>query len=194
MLAPSQTDWKEAASFKRGSKAMSASANSTNPAIPGYDYGSAKSASSPLTDEELRQLEQTVGWSDEDAKTLHKHEELFRKHAEEMVDSWRSVIAKQPHLAHWFTGPDGKPDDEYKSRVKARFVQWVVDVATRPHDRAWLNYQEEIGLRGAITSANPTKTAVAAASATMNRPRRCRGANDGADAVIGPASVATGWR
>jgi len=32
-------------------------------------------------------------------------------------------------------------------QLKRRFVQWVVDVAIRPHDRAWLDYQEEIGLR-----------------------------------------------
>jgi hypothetical protein len=43
--------------------------------------------------------------------------------------------------------PDGAPDDDYKASVKRRFVQWVIDVAIRPHDRDWLNYQFEIGLR-----------------------------------------------
>jgi len=38
--------------------------------------------------------------------------------------------------------------------VKRRFVQWVVDVATRPHDRAWLDYQEEIGLRHTPAAKN----------------------------------------
>jgi Protoglobin len=73
-----------------------------------------------------------------------------------MVDSWRAVIAAQPHLSHWFVGPDGKPDDGYKARVKQRFVQWVIDVALRPHDRAWLNYQEEIGLRHTPAKKNLT--------------------------------------
>ena len=124
--------------------------------IPGYDFGTRKSAESPLSDEDLRNLEQTVGWTNEDRDILLKHSALFQQQAEAVVDSWRSVIAAQPHLSHWFVGPDGKPDDDYKARVKARFVQWVVDVALRPHDRAWLNYQEEIGLRHTPAKKNLT--------------------------------------
>src|ERR1041384_2856404 len=115
--------------------------------IPGYDYGQPTAAHSPVTLEELRQIEISAGWSDEDAAVLQRHAELFQNHAEQMVDSWRSVIASQPHLAKWFFGPDGKPDDEYKAKVKKRFVQWVLDACFRPHDQAWLDYQEEIGLR-----------------------------------------------
>jgi hypothetical protein len=115
--------------------------------IPGYDFGTRKSAESPLSDEDLRNLEQTVGWTSDDRDILLKHSVLFQQQAEPIVDSWRSVIGAQPHLAHWFVGPDGKPDDDYKARVKRRFVQWVIDVAVRPHDHDWLNYQEEIGLR-----------------------------------------------
>jgi hypothetical protein len=115
--------------------------------IPGYTFGEPESAHSPLAEVELRELEQTVGWSAADAEVLAQHAGVFREQAEEMVDSWRAVIASQPHLAHWFNGPYEKPDDEYKARVKRRFVQWVVDTATRPHDSAWLDYQEEIGLR-----------------------------------------------
>lgn len=118
-----------------------------NPSIPGYDLGSVQSAQSPLSMEDLQHLKETLGWTSEDEHLLRKHSDLFRAQAEHMVDSWRAVIGAQPHLAHWFTGPDGKPDDEYKARVKRRFVQWVIDVATRPHDQTWLNYQEEIGLR-----------------------------------------------
>jgi hypothetical protein len=46
-----------------------------------------------------------------------------------------------------FFGPDGKPDDAYKASVKRRFVQWVVDLCSRPFNQAWLDYQHEIGLR-----------------------------------------------
>jgi Protoglobin len=42
---------------------------------------------------------------------------------------------------------DGKPDETYKAAVKRRFVQWVIDTCTRRRDQAWLDYQEEIGLR-----------------------------------------------
>lgn len=73
-----------------------------------------------------------------------------------MVDSWRAVIAAQPHLSQWFVDPQGKPDDDYKARVRRRFVQWVVDVASRDHDRDWMNYQEEIGLRHTPAKKNTT--------------------------------------
>jgi hypothetical protein len=115
--------------------------------IVGYDYGTPRSAVSPVTEEELRALEETVGWTKSDAELLRQYSDIFSKQAESMVDSWRAMIAAQSHLARWFFGPDGKPDETYKARVRLRFVQWVKDVATRPHDRDWLNYQEEIGRR-----------------------------------------------
>jgi hypothetical protein len=115
--------------------------------IAGHDCGRAGAAHSPVSLEELRQIETTVGWTAEDAEVLQRHGELFRERAEQMVDAWRAVIAAQLHLAKWFFGPDGKPDDDYKAKVKKRFVQWVVDACSRPHDQAWLDYQEEIGLR-----------------------------------------------
>jgi hypothetical protein len=124
--------------------------------IAGYDYGRDDVARSPVSLDELRQLEATVGWSAEDAQVLQRHGDLFRDNAERMVDSWRAAIGAQPHLAKWFFGPDGRPDDEYKARVKKRFVQWVLDACFRPHDQAWLDYQEEIGLRHTPEKKNET--------------------------------------
>src|SRR5438105_14286522 len=114
---------------------------------PGYEYGGSQVAHSPISLEELRQLEASAGWSEADAAVLQRHGQIFRDHAEHMVDSWRAVIAAQPHLAKWFVVPDGRRDDEYKARVKKRFVQWVLDACFRPHDQAWLDYQQEIGMR-----------------------------------------------
>jgi hypothetical protein len=138
---------------------MSGSEASSSTPIPGYDYGSSKSAISPVSETELRQLEQTVGWTQDDAAVLARYADLFRKNAEPMVDSWRAVIGSQAHLAHSFVKPDGAPDDTYKTSVKRRFVQWVVDVAVRPHDRDWLNYQFEIGLRHTPAKKNVTDSA-----------------------------------
>ena len=122
----------------------------------GYDYSASTVAHSPLTEQELRDLEQTIGYTEPDAALLRRHAALFSERAETMVDSWRSIIAAQPHLAKWFFTPEGAPDEQYKARVKARFVQWVKDVSTRPHDRDWLNYQEEIGLRHTPAKKNAT--------------------------------------
>lgn len=124
--------------------------------IPGYDYSKAEIPSSPLSLDELRKLEQAIGWSEEDAKWLKVAAETLVPKAEEMVDSWRAVIGKQPHLLASFLKPDGKPDDEYKAAVKRRFVQWVSDVCLRPHDQDWLNYQEEIGKRHTPAKKNQT--------------------------------------
>jgi len=123
---------------------------------PGYDYGTPKSAVSPVSEVELSQLEETAGWTSSDADVLARHADLFRAKAEAMVDSWRAIIGSQAHLSHWFVKPDGAPDDAYKARVKGRFVQWVIDVAMRPHDRDWLNYQHEIGLRHTPAKKNRT--------------------------------------
>ncbi len=124
--------------------------------IPGYDFGAPGAAVSPVLLEDLHKLEQTLGWELQDELLLQKHAELFRSQAEPLVDSWRAVIGRQSHLSQWFLGSDGKPDEHYKARVKRRFVQWVMDVATRPHDLAWLNYQEEIGLRHTPHKKNMT--------------------------------------
>ena len=124
--------------------------------IPGYHFGRAQVARSPLSLEELRQLEQTIGWTAADAALLLRHRQIFEDHASRMVDAWRTVIGAQPHLVQVFFGPDGRRDEDYAARIRARFVQWVVDACVRPHDQAWLDYQEEIGLRHTPRKKNKT--------------------------------------
>ena len=124
--------------------------------IPGYDYGTPKSSISPVSESDMSRLEQSAGWTAADAGVLARHADLFRIKAESMVDSWRAVIGSQPHLSQWFARPDGAPDDDYKASVKRRFVQWIIDVALRPHDRDWLDYQHEIGLRHTPAKKNAT--------------------------------------
>jgi len=126
------------------------------PEPPGYAYGHPEVPRSPVSIDELRQIESTVGWTDQDTKILQRHAEIFRNNAESMVDAWRALIAAQPHLLQWFAGPDGKRDEQYAAKVKKRFVQWVVDACERPHDQAWLDYQEEIGLRHTPAEKNRT--------------------------------------
>src|SRR5437899_1747916 len=65
-------------------------------------------------------------------------------------------IAAHPELARWLFDPSGTPDEAYKAAVKKRFVQWVRDTCMRPRDQAWLDYQEEIGLRHTPAKKNQT--------------------------------------
>ena len=125
--------------------------------ISGYDYGTSAAAHSPVTPDELRALEATVGSTSEDPAALEMAGAILRDQAETIVGSWRAEIAKQPLLAKWFFGTDGKPDETYKAAVKRRFVQWVIDTCTRRRDQAWLDYQEEIGLRHTPAKKNKTR-------------------------------------
>ena len=107
--------------FLEGDEAMSQSISVHQPkarSIPGYDYGQPSAAHSPVSLEELREIEEAAGWTEEDALILKRHHEIFEQNAERMVDAWRKVIASQPHLAKWFTTSDGKTDDEYKARSR----------------------------------------------------------------------------
>jgi hypothetical protein len=124
--------------------------------IPGYDYGRETVSASTVTIDELRKLEQTVGWTDDDARWLRVAAEILVPQSEQIVDKWRAAIARQSHLSEWFLRADGSPDEAYKAAVKRRFVQWVSDLCLRPHDRDWLNYQEEIGLRHTPARKNQT--------------------------------------
>ncbi len=122
--------------------------------IHGYDYG--KTPRSPVTMKEFEELKAAAGWTAADEQVLRRTRELLEDEAEALVDGWREIIGGQPHLAHWFTHPDGSPNDEYKAAVKRRFVQWVRDTLSRPFDQAWLNYQEEIGRRHTPAGKNKT--------------------------------------
>jgi len=65
-------------------------------------------------------------------------------------------LARSRTWQNGFFGPNGKPDEEYKAKVKKRFVPWVLDACFGHHDRAWLDYQEEIGLRHTPEKKNQT--------------------------------------
>jgi hypothetical protein len=124
--------------------------------IPGYTFGSGSVPHSPVSLDDLRALEADSGFDDEARAWLQRASAILRPRAERLVDKWRSVIAAQPDMAHVFFGPDGQPDEAYKAAVKKRFVQWVIDSCERPHDTAWLDYQEEIGKRHTPDKKNQT--------------------------------------
>jgi hypothetical protein len=127
--------------------------------IAGYTFGEDSIPASPVSLEELHKLEAATGWTEDDAVWLKIAAEALIPQAEAIVDSWRSVIGSLPQLAASFIGPDGQPDDHYKSSIRLRFVQWVSDICLQPHDQKWLDYQEEIGLRHTPAKKNRTDDA-----------------------------------
>lgn len=128
-------------------------------AIPGYTYGTDEVAQSPVSIEELDLLKRTVLFGADDEKALRMAGEVLADQAEDVLDVWYGFVADHPHLVHYFSGPDGNPNGEYLTRVRARFAQWIHDLCGREWDRSWLDYQEEIALRHTTAAKNRTDNA-----------------------------------
>lgn len=130
--------------------------------ISGYTYGTSDTARSPLTLGDLDRLKQAVGLTPEDEHYRRMAGEVLADQAENMVAAWRAQLAEHPHLAIYSATPDGSPNPDYSAASKPRFVRWVIDACTRPFDQAWLDYQQEIGLRHTRDKKNVTDHAASA--------------------------------
>jgi len=124
--------------------------------IPGYSYGSDELERSPVSEDELALLKQTVLFGDDDERHLRMAGEVLGDQVEDVLDVWYGFVASQPHLVRYFADADGTPINDYLGRVRARFGRWIRDVCERPWDRAWIDYQEEIALRHTPARKNQT--------------------------------------
>lgn len=124
--------------------------------IPGYTYGNADVARSPVTLQELKELEQSVGFTSEDRQYLRLAGEVLGDQTEALVNHWRGILGKSAHLAKHSKSPDGEPIPEYSQRSGLRFEQWILDTCLRPYDQQWLDYQQEIALRHTSLKKNKT--------------------------------------
>jgi hypothetical protein len=125
-------------------------------AIPGYLYGDDRLKRSPVSEDDLALLKQTVLFGDDDERHLRMAGEVLSDQVEDVLDVWYGFVASHPHLVRYFAGTDGAPIEAYLARVRARFGQWIRDLCERPWDRAWLDYQEEIALRHTPAKKNQT--------------------------------------
>lgn len=124
--------------------------------ISGYTYGSGALAASPVSEEDLMLLRQTLLWTDEDDHFLRLAGEVLADQVEDVLDVWYGFVGANEHLVRYFGGPDGRPDPRYLEAVRKRFGQWIRDACNRPYDRAWLDYQEEIAQRHHTSKKNQT--------------------------------------
>jgi hypothetical protein len=126
-------------------------------AIPGYIYGTEAVARSPLSDDEFEQLKKTVLFGEDDVRYLKMSHDVLVDEVEEVLDVWYGFVASNPHLVRSFADREsGEPIGDYLERVRARFGRWILDTAAADYDRAWLDYQHEIGLRHHRTKKNET--------------------------------------
>ena len=102
----------------------------------GYTYGTDAVPTSPLTLEDLRQIEAAAHVQPSDAELLSRAEPILAPHAMEMVDTWRGILAQKTYLAAHSAHPNGHPNPEYAQASKPRFAQWIIDMCTRERDQA----------------------------------------------------------
>jgi hypothetical protein len=116
--------------------------------IPGYSYGAAEIARSPLSMHDLDSLKISAGFTEEDQRYLRLAGEVLSGQTKQIVDHWRSgIIASIPNLARHSRTPEGDPLPQYLANSNLRFQQWILDTCFRPYDQDWINYQQEIALR-----------------------------------------------
>ena len=129
-------------------------------AVHGYTYGTSQIAKSPFTLEELKLLEQSMLFTDEDVKYLKMSHDILSGQTDAILDVWYGFVGSTPQLVYFFGNKTtGKPDGEYLAKVRGRFEMWILQTAEANYDQNWLNYQYEIGLRHYSTKKNKTDNA-----------------------------------
>lgn len=125
-------------------------------AIPGYTYGDSASAVSPVSISDFEALKQSVLFTNEDERYLQMAGDILANQVEAVLDVWYGFVASHPHLVYYFSDGHGNANSEYLAAVRKRFGQWILDTCNRPYDQAWLNYQQEMGLRHHRSKKNET--------------------------------------
>ncbi|MBZ9644314.1 protoglobin domain-containing protein [Streptomyces sp. PSKA30] len=120
----------------------------------GYTYGS--TPPSPVSRDDLAKLEASVLFTAEDEQALRMAGDALEDQVEAILDVWYGFVASHPHLVAYFATPDGTVLEDYLTRVRGRFGQWILDTCRRPHDENWLSYAHEIGLRHTKDKKNRT--------------------------------------
>lgn len=123
---------------------------------PGYTYGTAAVAKSPLSDAEFELLKKTVLFGEDDVKALRMAGEVLDGQIEAVLDVWYGYVGANPHLLAYFSDAAGAPNPEYLAAVRKRFGLWIRDLTSANYDRRWLDYQYEIGLRHTREKKNKT--------------------------------------
>jgi hypothetical protein len=127
------------------------------PSIPGYTYGAASLAHSPITLHDLESLKKTLLFADEDIIYLRMSAEVLNDQTDAILDVWYGFVGATPELLYFFSNNEtGNPEGEYLAAVRKRFEQWIRDTAQANYDQRWLDYQYEIALRHHHTKKNIT--------------------------------------
>jgi hypothetical protein len=123
--------------------------------LPGYDFGAPSVPASPVSMEELAELQQLLRFGEQDVRHLKRVGEVLNRRLEEFdaaLMEWIGPVAMTSVIRE----SDGSVDERYLERTHARFLRGFIDMCVRPYDQAWLDYQHEIGLRHHRAKKNQT--------------------------------------
>lgn len=123
----------------------------------GYTYGTSAVAKSPLSLDELKLLQQSLLFGEDDIKYLRMSHDILKDQTNDILDVWYGFVASTPQLVYFFGDKTtGKPHGEYLAKVRQRFGLWILQTAQANYDQKWLDYQYEIGLRHYSAKKNKT--------------------------------------
>ena len=126
----------------------------------GYTFGTAAVAKSPFTLQDLKLLQQSLLFTDEDVKYLRMSRDILQDQTDAILDVWYGFVGSTPQLLYFFGNKTtGKPEGDYLAKVRARFGMWIAQTAEADYGQDWLNYQYEIGHRHYRTKKNKTDKA-----------------------------------
>lgn len=130
------------------------------PAVQGYAYGQRTLAKAPYTVADLKALQASLLFTEEDAKALRQSKAILADQTDAILEVWYGFVASTPELIYFFSdAKTGKPDGAYLEAVRKRFALWILDTADANFDQRWLDWQYEIGLRHNKVKKNRTDRA-----------------------------------
>lgn len=119
-----------------------------DPGVPGYAYGQPGLATAPYTLADLKALQASMLFTDDDVQALRQSRAILADQTDAILDVWYGFVASTPELVHFFShAGTGQPDGAYLEAVRKRFALWILDTADANFDQRWLDWQHEIGLR-----------------------------------------------
>jgi hypothetical protein len=129
-------------------------------AVKGYAYGQRTLAKAPYTVADLKALQASLLFTEEDAKALRQSKAILADQTDAILEVWYGFVASTPDLVYFFSdAKTGKPDGAYLEAVRKRFALWILDTADANYDQTWLDWQYEIGLRHNKVKKNMTDRA-----------------------------------
>lgn len=132
----------------------------SNASVPGYAYGQSSLTKAPYTMADLKSLQASLLFTDDDVKALRQSKAILADQTEAILDVWYGFVASTPELVVFFSdAKTGKPDGAYLEAVRKRFALWILDTADANYDQRWLDWQYEIGLRHNRIKKNKTDQA-----------------------------------